>query len=648
MKKKRSQQQRRNRVSSMEGIFTAAAGGFGFVEGAGPKPVFIPAPKVGPAVTGDRVSVRITADAGKRDLGPVGEITAVLERKKKFVVGELLPGRLLRPLDEHFNGQVKITGSVRGIRVGDWVRVRLLDCGGKFTEALRGEIVEKIGETGSITDDLNAVAAEFDLPGPYSEADNQAAAKLEPLEINREDLSDRFTVTIDPADARDFDDAVSVADGPKAGTVELGVHIADVAAWVTPRRKWDRKAADRGFSAYLPGRFLPMLPEALTARISLRAGAVCPAHTVLFTVRENSGKILSTRRFHSLVRVDLRLDYDQVQDFIEHPRRKAADWTADQQTKISRLVRLVRKMRRNRMLAEHPLAIETTEVRVLCDSAAMTLTGLKRNVSRESEQLIEECMLAANSAVAEELINRRAAGLYRVHAAPQEEKLDDFSRVLRSEFHLASGDLTSRENCERFLEHLPDDPRKPVILSNFLRSLPRACYAAEPGLHFGLGKYRYSHFTSPIRRYPDLLVHRQLWALDTNGKLLGRQFLEEAAQRCSAQEEHIDNAFFAANDRLKLHYLHQQENRPDREIPTVYEAVIARVMSAGLLCSIDELGMFGFIPAGRLLRGESRFNARSRRFRANRGHTQYKCGDILYVVLDSLDFVRGRAMFRPV
>ena len=121
-----------------------------------------------------------------------------------------------------------------------------------------------------------------------------------------------------------------------------------------------------------------------------------------------------------------------------------------------------------------------------------------------------------------------------------------------------------------------------------------------------------------------------------------------AAQRCSAQEEHIDNAFFAANDRLKLHYLHQQENLQDREVPTVYEAVIARVMSAGMLCNIDELGMFGFIPAGKLLRGESRFNPRFRRFRANRGHVQYKCGDILYVVLDSLDFVRGRAVFRPV
>lgn len=223
----------------------------------------------------------------------------------------------------------------------------------------------------------------------------------------------------------------------------------------------------------------------------------------------------------------------------------------------------------------------------------------------------------------------------------------DFSRMMQSEFHTATGDLSERDSCERFLKNLPDDPRKPVILSNFLRSLPRAVYAAEPSLHYGLGKTRYSHFTSPIRRYPDLLVHRQLWALDTNTKLMSRDFLEEEAQRCSHLEERNDNAYFAANDRLKLHYLHQQDD-PEAEMPPVYEAVIARIIPAGMLCNIEDLGMFGFVPAEKLRRRDAQFNHRTRRFRAGRGHVQYKCGDILYVTLDSLDFIRGRAVFRPV
>ena len=646
MKKKR--RKTGHQLPETEGIFTAASsGGFGFVERSGQETIFIPAQKTGKAITGDLVTVRITARNGKRNLGPVGEIVRILSRGRQYVVGELLPGRLLRALDEHFNGNVKITGSVRGIRIGDWIKVRLLDCGGKFTEALRGEIVEKYGETGSVAADLKAVASEFDLPAPYSEADNRAAARLAPMKIKRENLRKLFTVTVDPDDAKDFDDAISISDGKTAGTVQLGVHIADVAAWVKPRGKWDRKAAERGFSAYLPGMFLPMLPAALTAQISLRRGAVCPVHSLLFTIRESTGKILSVRRLHAEIQVNKRLTYDAVQNFIEHPRIRPLHWTEEERVNILRLIRLVCRMRRRRENLEHPLSIETREIRAVCDSTTLTPTGLKENFSREAEQLVEECMLAANSAVAEELLQRSVPGIFRVHAEPQEAKLDDFSRMMHTEFHTATGNLTSRMECENFLRNLPDDPRKPVILSNFLRSLPRALYDAEPALHYGLGKYRYCHFTSPIRRYPDLLVHRQLWALDTKGKLISGKNLQEEAMRCSKLEERNDNAYFAANDRMKLHYLYQQA-REDLETPKVYESVISRVMSAGLLISIAELGLFGFLPAEKLMRGETRFNHKSRRFHASRGHVQYKCGDILYVALDSLDFVRGRAVFRPV
>ena len=645
MSKKSGKSPRRS--LEVEGFFTAAPSGFGFVERPGRESVFIPAGKVRNAVTGDRVAAVIVDSSGRRGLGPAGEILRVISRGKRFVVGELLPGRLLNPLDDHFNGKVKITGSVRGVKAGDWIKVRLLDSGGKFTEALRGEIVEKYGAAGSVAADLQAVAAEFDLPEPYSEEDNRAAAKIIPKKIERENLEKLFTVTIDPEDAKDYDDAISIADGKKPGTVELGVHIADVAAWVTAGKKWDRKAAERGFSSYLPGRFLPMLPGALTALISLRQGAACPAHSVLFTIRESTGKILSCRRVHSTVKIGLRLNYDEVQEFIDNPHSRPSAWNAEQQKSLRRLIRLTRKMRLNRERSEHPLSIETTEIRVMCDSSDLSLTGLKKNVSRESEQLVEECMLAANSAVAEELIARKVAGIYRIHAEPQEAKLADFSRTMLTEFRTATGDLSERSVCERFLENLPDDPRKPVILSNFLRSLPRAVYDAEPSLHYGLGKYRYSHFTSPIRRYPDLLVHRQLWALDTNARLMSRDFLQEEAQRCSHLEERNDNAYFAANDRLKLHYLHQQDD-PDAAMPAIYEAVIARIIPAGMLCNIEELGMFGFVPADKLRRSDAKFNHKTRRFRAGRGHVQYKCGDILYVTLDSLDFVRGKAVFRPV
>ncbi|OQA78934.1 MAG: Ribonuclease R [Lentisphaerae bacterium ADurb.Bin242] len=629
------------------GIFSATASGFGFVSrGSGKPDVFIPVRAVANALDGDKVTVEIIDPRGHNNLGPVGRIAGILSRGRRFVVGELLHGRLLKPLDSRFNGTIRITGSVKGIQVGEWVKVRLLENGAKFTEALKGTIEERYGMAGKIAADLQAVVAEYDLCKPYTEEDNRAAARIQPAEIARTDLTRHFSLTIDPADAKDFDDAISILPGDKKGESILGVHIADVAAWVHAGTKLDKEASRRGFSSYLPGMFLPMLPGALTALISLREGVDSNAHTILFTIRESDGKILGSKRLHSTIRVAARLNYDEVQTFLEDPKSAPKKWSATLKKNLTALAGLVRKMRRNRRQTEHFLGIETTEVRVLCDSATLEITGLERKVQREADQLVEECMLAANSAVAGELIERRIPGIFRVHQEPDPEKLAEYSMLMENLFHLPTGDLTERANSEHFLENLPDDHRKPVILSYFLRSLPRACYSSEPALHYGLGKYRYTHFTSPIRRYPDLLVHRQLWALDSGGKgLKSKAFLEEAALNCSAQEERNDNAYFAANDRLKLHYLHRADT-PDNELPPVYEAVITRTAPAGLLCEIIELGLYGFVPASKLA-GSMQYRKRSRRLKATRGHSQYKSGDIIFLVLDSLDFARGRAVFRP-
>lgn len=638
----------REKFETAVGIFSSTASGFGFVSrGNGEPDIFIPARQVENAVDGDKVSVEITDPYGHNNLGPVGRITEILSRERRFVVGEFLNGRLLKPLDSRFNGEIRITGSVKGVEIGEWVKVRLLDSGSKFTEALRGTIEERYGMSGNIGADLQAVAAEFDLCKPYTEEENQAAAKTHPAEIERTDLTGHYAITIDPTDAKDFDDAISLMPGEKKGEAVLGVHIADVAAWVRAGTKLDKGAARRAFSSYLPGMFLPMLPKPLTALISLREGVESNAHTILFTIRESDGKILGSKRVHSNIRVVARLNYDEVQKFIEDPKSAPKKWTAALKKNLTALVELVRKMRRNREQAEHFLKIETSEVRVLCDSATLEITGLERKVQREADQLVEECMLAANSAVANELIERHIPGIFRVHQEPDPEKLADYSSMMESLFHLRTGDLTERANSEHFLENLPDDHRKPVILSYFLRSLPRACYSSEPALHYGLGKYRYAHFTSPIRRYPDLLVHRQLWAMDTGGKgLKSKAFLEEAALDCSAREERNDNAYFAANDRLKLHYLHRADTS-EGDFPPVYEAVITKTSPAGLLCDITELGLYGFVPSAKLSGSSMHFNKHSRRLKANRGHSQYKSGDIIFLTLDSLDFAQGRALFRP-
>lgn len=238
-------------------------------------------------------------------------------------------------------------------------------------------------------------------------------------------------------------------------------------------------------------------------------------------------------------------------------------------------------------------------------------------------------MLAANSAVAEEVSTGTFAGLYRIHPEPEAEKLEEFSLFVSTILKRMPGDLSNRKICNEFLDSLPDDHRKYVITTNFLRAMARASYSAEPGLHYGLGKSRYSHFTSPIRRYSDLVLHQQLHAAAENTRLRSKKMLATIALECSKREERNDEAWFAANDRLKLHYLKQQNAL---ESLRLYEGVIIKISSQGMICDIPEYGLRGFVPA---------------RFLRSRTKRPPKAGDFIFLYLESLDFSRGSAVFRP-
>ena len=464
------------------------------------------------------------------------------------------------------------------------------------------------------------------MPGPYSPEFETYAAKLQPsATVRREDLSNLFTVTIDPKDAKDFDDALSIEDGDKEW--KIGVHIADVAAYVRPGTKLDREARRRAFSSYIPGMFRPMLPRPLTQKISLRQDADSLAHTVLLTVRKRDGAITSARRTFSLIRVNRRLNYDEVQEFIDGTTPDT--WTGELKTAVALLVRATRKMRSRRKRREEFLSFDTPEIRVLCDETTHEIQGIERREQRESDELVEECMLAANSAVAEEISIANFAGIYRIHPEPEPEKLDEFTLFVAALLKRMPGDLTNRKVCNEFLDHLPDDHRKYVITANFLRAMARASYSPDPGLHYGLGKTRYSHFTSPIRRYSDLALHQQLHAAAENTRLRSKKTFAAIALECSKREERNDEAYFAANDRLKLHYL---KSRNALEAMKLYEGVVIKMSSQGMICDIPEYGLRGFVPACYL---------RSRTKRPP------KTGDFIYLYLDSLDFSRGSAVFRP-
>ncbi len=643
----RAQVRRSRKVETVTGTLTVTPSGFGFVslpaapgDETRPEDVFIPPQFINDAMDGDEVKVAILPPredvAGDRR-GPAGKILAVLKQAREEVVGELLAGHKVRPLNRRMPEEIEISGARNGAKRGDWVRIKLLRHeDGNWHGAIR----KVLGRAGEIAADLDAIAAEYHLAPPYSEADNAEAVEIVPREIAREDCTGLLTLTIDPFDAKDFDDALSIGPGKNPGEVLIGVHISDVAAFIAPKSKFDRSAEMRGFSCYLPGRTLPMLPAALTARISLQAGQDSNAHTVFLTVDRESGKVLGFRRCHTVIRVDHRLNYEEVQEFIDKGTAPA-DWSEPLRGALRSLVDATRAMREFRRKAEEFIDLALPEVRVVCDEKENKILGLVSKIARESENLVEECMLAANSAVGTELGEKGIAGLYRVHPEPEPDKIEEFSETMREAFGLNPGDLTSRRVCNRFLAGLPDDPRRPVILSLLLRSLPRAYYLEKPALHFGLGKGRYSHFTSPIRRYPDLILHQQLWNYDCKVRTRSTSTLARVAMDCSAREENNDSAFFAANDRMKLRYL---EEKLEAGGENLYEAVIAKVTSAGLQVDIRDLGLYGFVPREKLAGDYFRSGSG---LRQERGHNEYKPGHYIYVRLDSIDFARGSAVFVP-
>ena len=640
-------QRRRQSAGEVTGIIRMTVSGFGFVtpdaelhpEFSGD--IFIPAKYINGAIDKDQVKITLLPPRrgweSEAERGPSGKVTEILYRERQEMVGELLAGGVFRPLDPKLPEDIKLAGARHGAKRGDWVRIKFDDDG----NCRNGHVLEVIGRAGVIAADLDAVAAEFDLPPRYTDKQEEAALALEPREISRTDCTGLYTLTIDPADAKDFDDALSLEPSPEAGCVTLGIHISDVAAYVSPKSKVDEWALERAFSCYLPGRTLPMLPAGLTAKISLQAGVDSLAHSVFLTVNSTTGEVVSGVRKHTVIRVDHRLDYDTVQKF--HDSKTAPEnWDRKLRAKVAELLDLTQKMRRYRDQVEKFIDLPLPEIRIICNEKNNTIEGLKVKFSREAENMVEECMLAANQFVGAELLEKSIAGIYRTHAIPEAEKTEEFAETMRDNFKLPAGDISNREVCREFIASLPDDPRKNVILSLLLRTMPRALYQVKPEIHFALGKSRYCHFTSPIRRCTDLIVHQQLWNSDCNIRTRSSRTIERAAIWCTEQEEVIDNAGFAASDRLKLRYL---EEELARDAAKIYEGIIVRVMNSGFQVDISELGIYGFVRKERL-RGN--FMRRTRRFDEENSRTSCKVGNYIYLRLDSIDFARGTANFVPV
>ena len=526
--------------------------GFAFVRVEGEdEDIFVPASKTRGALNGDLVRVSVTKEKapatkkskstkeGRRE----GCVVDVLERSEKPFIGifhnsgkgawVLMQSRVM-PYDIEVDPeQARKAGAEKGWKVS--VRVEHWNKG----ESLPfGKIIDVLGAPGENETEMHSILAEFGLPYRFEPELEKAAEKIsDKIKVKdikeRRDFRDTFTFTIDPEDAKDFDDALSFKP-LENGNFEVGVHIADVSHYVTPGSDIDKEARDRGTSVYLADRSVPMLPEKLCNRLcSLRPNEEKLCFSVVFEITPRAA--IRKKWFgRTVIKSNFRLTYEQAQDIIEGI---ADSPDAELQTAITDLNKLAGILKGKRRKAG-AIDFSRPEMKVLCDETGRPI-DVYQKISKEANWLIEEFMLLANRSVAEFVAATGKTFVYRVHDVPNPEKLESLRLFAKSLGYKMNGELEGKKAAgaiSDLLDKATGKPEAAAFKDIALRSMAKAKYSTENIGHYGLAFADYTHFTSPIRRYPDLMVHRLLALYLDNAKSQDREFYESECKYASGRE----------------------------------------------------------------------------------------------------------------
>ncbi|MFL6500412.1 MAG: ribonuclease R [Candidatus Udaeobacter sp.] len=635
--------------------------GYGFLtsEKSGEADVFIAAENVGTAMHGDRVVARLSPEApagrikGRRE----GRVIRILERAHDTVVGTLQRSRnfyYVVPDDPRFvhdiyvgppAGQPQDRRSETAAAVGDKVVVRLEDWQSRHVNP-EGEIIEVLGPASAPGVDVLSIIRKYHLPTNFpTDVLEQAEGIPETVDAQqiagREDLRNQFIVTIDPDDARDFDDAINVEKLGNGGW-QLGVHIADVAAYVEPGSALDREARLRGNSVYLPDRVIPMLPERLSNGVcSLKPKVDRLTHSV-FIQFDKRGVAKSARFAQSVIRSAHRLTYKEAYAILTSPPRNQLG------ERLHLAWELAALLRRKRF--EHgALELDFPEVKVRVDEHGKPVQ-LERVENDQSHQLIEEFMLVANEAVARELKKRAIPTVYRVHENPDPEKLAEYREFALS-FGYRVGDLMHRAELQRLLAELSGKPEEQALKVGLLKSLKRARYDPLPLGHYGLAKTNYLHFTSPIRRYADLVVHRGLGrdaALRRPDGAARRPYhlgiaeIASIAEHISATERNAADAEIDAAQMKKLEFFQQQLAGRN---PQIFSAAVVDVRNYGLLVELPDALITGLIHVSSLTDDFYVFEPARHQLIGRRSRKRFKAGDKLSVFVARVDVFKRQVDF---
>ncbi|HYS95128.1 MAG TPA: ribonuclease R [Chthoniobacterales bacterium] len=632
--------------------------GYGFLvpEKAGEPDIFIAAENTGTAMNGDRVVARISRDVPPRRAKvragqaaqhrSEGRVIRILERARDTIVGTLQQSRnfyYVVPDDPRLVHDVYVQVPSRAKLPktptrDDKVVVRLEAWESRHVNP-EGEIIEVLGAATAPGIDMLSIVRKYDLPTAFpksvlDEANRIPQSVEQKLMQGREDLRDQFIVTIDPDDARDFDDAINVEKIDNTGGWRLGVHIADVSAYVTPDSALDREARRRGNSVYLPDRVIPMLPERLSNGVcSLNPDVDRLTHSVLIEFDKN-GRAKNAGFARSVIRSAKRLTYKEAYAILQAKRN------GELSRRLHTAWELASLLRRKRF-EQGSLDLDFPEVKVHVDADGKP-TRLERVENDQSHQLIEEFMLAANEAVARELRHRSIATIYRVHEDPDPEKLGEYREFILS-FGYKVGDLSHRKEVQRFLASISGTPEEQALKIGLLKSLKRARYAAQPLGHYGLAKANYLHFTSPIRRYADLVVHRTL----AERNLLRRSKIdigqiESLADHISDTERNAAEAEIESVRLKKLQFFEQQLKERD---PQVFRAAIMDVRNYGLVVELPDALVTGVVHVSTLSDDFYRFDAAQRRLLGRRTNRRFSVGDEIRVFVARVDTFKRQIDF---
>ena len=601
----------------------------------------------GTAMHNDRVLVLVDSTVsparrrGQRQAaGSGGKVVEVLERARTQVVGTLEKSRELWyvvPSDPRITHDIYLPklgqAAKPKARRGDRVVVEITEWPSRHN-APEGKLVEVIGNPGAPGVDVESVIRQYELPTRFpgtvkAEARRLGTKVTEADRRGRRDCRRHLVVTIDPVDARDFDDAISL-ERIEGRRWRLWVHIADVSHYVRPGSALDKESRRRGNSTYLVDRVIPMLPEELSNELcSLKPGVDRLARSVEF-VLTNSGRI-EQAKFHSTVICSKqRFSYEEAMAVLER------EPTGGIERMLHDAHRLAQQLRQARFRAG-ALDLDVPERKVLLDAKGR-VSEVRRVENDVSHQLIEEFMLLANEAVAREIKRRRAGAIHRVHDVPDTEKLDNL-RAQAALMGLRAGNLADQKQAGKFLASLKDHPLGDVFRIGYLRCMKRACYSTEPIGHYGLAKEDYVHFTSPIRRYADLIVHRVVY----QRARLDAEALATAADHISLTER---NSADAELDSKLIKLLSHLQQQLDRRKPETYTATVTEVRNIGAMVDITELGLKGLVKRLSLSDDRYRFVPERGRLVGRLRGNEIAPGDQLRVQVESIDLQKKQADFR--